>query len=321
MRHDDYIIKAITNRYGPEAGEAIARLPFFFISNEDYQSVENFHFKWDDFKGVQKLGDLLFFHDFCIYIEGAAWVHVIYHDDFTWSFHRCIGRDLKKGMVLLADEVDPSDMEMKAYNKRYEGLLVSYESKMIIPLDESEEMSSDVSSDVIAFKGKLPNRVSKKSLKQIHAEIQEALKQDEEYLTKGITQLTKFILLFSIWAESKHRVRVAPVQTRKPSKPHIIKQKPWLNPDRPHYIFVDAPHKDAEYISAGDEEKARTQRRGHHRRACWVHLKHERYKNHPMYGKRIRRRATWVGPVEWRVKDTIYTLDDKPKEEDIEDDE
>ena len=84
------------------------------------------------------------------------------------------------------------------------------------------------------------------------------------------------------------------------------KKTPWDYQDQIRYIYIDEPP------STRTEKSVATgtgsPKRGHHRRATWVHLTHERYKNHPNYGGVIRRRATWVGPKEWTVNNTVYTL-------------
>ena len=109
-------------------------------------------------------------------------------------------------------------------------------------------------------------------------------------------------------ARDKHLVEVKVVP---PSKSAIKKGKAKpLSAENglPHYVYLDAPTYVRDPNTAN--KSTGTPKRGHTRRGTWVHLRSPRYKNHPQYGSRIWRRPTWVGPKEWTVGNTIYTLKD-----------
>jgi hypothetical protein len=126
-----------------------------------------------------------------------------------------------------------------------------------------------------------------------------------EHLSRNL----QYFLSFFKWAEGMHMVEVRKKPNQEDLK-HKAKgyKKPWLRSDLPHYVYLDAPKSvrdgHGNYVPSDPTHSVR----GHNRRAHWRSLTNPRFRNHPMYGKRIRVKATWVGPTEWTVGDTIYTV-------------
>ena len=298
----------------------MANQPFFFVSKGTIDAIYAEKIRYDR-EELLNPGNILPFSHFTLMIEDDLWYHVSYfEDEKEWVVGRCIGR--KPYMVRAYAHVHYMD-------KKLEGTITTLgiEVRQDEDLPDNERaVKQSVATGVVKDirKGDSVPGLGKEGTEALMHDIDMGAfhSEKEEKATFDYTRkFINMIITFFLWAEGKHQVRVRPAGKRKKVNPATYKQKPWTNPDRPHYIYLDAPQKEAVYESEGDEEKAKKQRRGHHRRACWVHLKHERFKNHPMYGKKIRRRATWVGPTEWRVGGTIYTFENKDEDEDEDDDE
>lgn len=112
------------------------------------------------------------------------------------------------------------------------------------------------------------------------------------------------VLALFVTAEEKHEYLVE--VTRDPT--HGLNKRGKHHPSKyspkHHYVYLDGPP----VTSLTDGEQSELTRRGHARKAHWHRLMHDRFRNHPNFGGRIRIRATWIGPKEWADAGKIYTL-------------
>jgi hypothetical protein len=120
----------------------------------------------------------------------------------------------------------------------------------------------------------------------------------------GLIWMTLISLLHH--AEENHRrlIHVAPIVRKRTKGQGISTSRQYTS--KHHYVYLDGPP--ARVMTDTELGEVTIHRRGHHRRAHWHRLSHERFKNHPMYGKRIRVKASWIGPTEWIDEGKIYTL-------------
>lgn len=93
-------------------------------------------------------------------------------------------------------------------------------------------------------------------------------------------------------------------QPTKKIKPHVAKKKPWMREDLVSIVFLNQLPRGQSESKGGHHASPRY----HHRRGTWVHLSNERYKNHPKYGDKIYRKASWVGKREAIVNGTTYKV-------------
>ena len=94
------------------------------------------------------------------------------------------------------------------------------------------------------------------------------------------------------------------------SKPTTIrdlraaKKKPWTRKDLPSIVYLNQMPSEKKESQGGTHASPKAhQRRGH-----WRKLEHERFKNHPKFGQKIRVKPSWVGNKEEIVNGTIYRL-------------
>lgn len=95
--------------------------------------------------------------------------------------------------------------------------------------------------------------------------------------------------------------------TQNRHRPHIKHdKKPWARGDLSSIVFLNKlPTVQEQSESKGGHHASP---RFHHRRGTWVHLKNERYKNHPKFGDKIYRKASWVGERETIINGTTYKV-------------
>lgn len=98
------------------------------------------------------------------------------------------------------------------------------------------------------------------------------------------------------------------------SKRGGICQKPWCA-STGHIIYIRPPHYTGQRDYSGtdlrgkDHEPTGQHKAAHRRRSHLRWLRHPRYRNHPMYGKQIRIRESWIGDREWAdVKGNTYRV-------------
>lgn len=77
---------------------------------------------------------------------------------------------------------------------------------------------------------------------------------------------------------------------------------------RTHYIYLDAPPSFTQTDKSDKKQEGQPLIAGHKRRAHWRTLRDPRFRKHPHYGRRIRIRATWVGPTTWKDSHAVYTV-------------
>lgn len=110
-------------------------------------------------------------------------------------------------------------------------------------------------------------------------------------------------------AMDKHLVEVKPKPISKARAKMLRKMgKPVPKPNNStHYIYLDAPS----YSGGGGTGTGKgSPKRGHNRRGHWRKLTNPRFVRHPQYGKTVWVRPAWIGPTDWTVGDTIYTVRD-----------
>lgn len=132
---------------------------------------------------------------------------------------------------------------------------------------------------------------------------------DAKAAASGILVTLVNILAKLIRARDKHLVEVVVKDTKAKKKSGLARIKAAVQRNNlPHYVYLDAPT----YVREGANAStgSGTPKKGHARRGTWVRLRHDRYKHHPKFGGKIWRKPTWVGPTEWTVGNTIYTLKD-----------
>ena len=105
-------------------------------------------------------------------------------------------------------------------------------------------------------------------------------------------------------AEEKHEHLVCVRKDIKKGSHQRGKHHPSKYAARHHYVYLDGPPAN----TLSKSEASGIKRRGHARRAHWHRLTHDRFRNHPQFGHRIRIKASWIGPKEWADAGKIYTL-------------
>jgi len=309
MRHDHDVIKHIYKLYGHEFTEALHRTPFFFIPREveekfSYKNKlgdEGFMLQREEYvvelHDSEEIERILPFHTFVICDHEIGWSHISYEGGGQWVIMFCMYNDnatIKKASKYL----DIPLGALVAHGVRYNGTQKA--------ADHTTEYSCVAQiaavNPTITLKG--ANAPTPSWVTMLNSIFHE--EQAVQDLTDRVTKSLQYFLAYFKWAESMHLVKETPLPTKRDIK--TVKhgnKKPWTRSDMPSYIYLDAPRKPQEHSGTGEGKPLA---HGHHRRAHWRTLSHPRFRNHPMYGKKVRVKATWVGPTEWKENNTIYTV-------------
>lgn len=301
------VIKEVSKLFGLPVGKALQALPFFYIS-EDVESgfcsserinEQGFGKQFPEFvvrmTDYEEVDNLLPFWRFSIMDHQIGWHSVEWLKEGYWRITICIDRQLKDLGVPIA----PGSLMHVALH--------------ITPRDEAEEPEGMVYYDAEARCNLLAREDTKKP-PGLDLEIAESLYdvfESEEFrhaMSKQMVTNISYFLSFFKWAEGMHMVEARKKPTKQDLKTTAKgNKKPWTRGDMPHYIYLDAPHS---VSSRGEHAPGESGRkvRGHNRRAHWRTLRDPRFKNHPKYGIPMRIKQMWVGPTDWVVGDTIYTV-------------
>jgi len=115
-----------------------------------------------------------------------------------------------------------------------------------------------------------------------------------------MAMLLSTLSLFKYLAESDlHAVQSTGIQRRKHNA-----RKPWQRTDLSSVQFLNRMPCEAEEHQGGTHQSPRY----HKRRATKRRLTHNRFKNHPQYGKTIDVKASWVGKREEVINGTTYKV-------------
>lgn len=304
MRHDHQVIKNIHKLYGAKLALNLQKLPFFYINEEvencfaSYQqrNAEGYKKQFPEYEvrllDFEEIGRIMPFPMVVVMDHDIGWQAIDWKGNGKWSVTLCIDRMLND----MGINVPP-------------GALLEFDL-VYSPAIPGEKQS------MLSIDGSLLINEGTNRLEGLPVDMQNRLFKmvatNHEFLggmSKHLTRNLHYFLSFFKWAEGMHMVEVkkSPNQEDLKQKAKGYK-KPWLRSDLPHYVYLDAPKtvrdSSGTYVSGDPTHSVR----GHNRRAHWRSLTNPRFKNHPMYGKRIRVKATWVGPTEWTVGDTIYTV-------------
>ena len=313
-RHDAKWIKAIAKYYGLEWAKHFQRLPFFFIPTvseldlvykvegmeDTYRVKEEYQVYLTD---TEQIENLLPFNSFCVVMEdGGFWFSVHYRGDNEWHIF----------MPLY-------DQSQKYVRSRIYGATTRILLNIGTDVHSDGTVGVDMFAEYLDGGAGIPSGYEE-GVEQAIAKINENGEARDATNELLAGTLEKLICYFK-WAESRHLVKVRPPSTKadlKAKKKGDL--KPWTRTDRPHYIFLNAPQTEAEHPVNETPEEEKRRVRGHHRRAHFRTLRHPKFRHHPDYMKPVRRKATWVGPRDWVVEGTIYTLVDDHEGDDDDDD-
>ena len=303
MRHDHAVIKNLHKVYGEQFAKSIQRVPFFYIDEKIENNFADFEHRNEqgfkrqypeyavDLMDFEEVERLMPFPLIAVMDHDIGWHLLDHKGNGEWSIGICMDVMLKH----LGLPIPPGTLINLSIG--YYGMSKNYYDANIQPALLVDSVDSRVKGMTKDWQDRLSS-------------ILDNPKFHQEMLGHTTRSLLYF-LSFLKWAEGMHMVEVR----KKPSADDLRQKaknykKPWLRGDLPHYIYLDAP---MQGTRPGKEQKHDPDNpayrvRGHNRRAHWRTLTHARFKNHPQYGRRIRVKATWVGPTDWTVGDTIYTV-------------
>lgn len=303
------VIKEVSKLFGLNVGRTLQALPFFYVS-EDVESnfcsrerinEQGYGKQYPEFvvpmTDYEMVDDLLPFHNFSIMDHQIGWHSVHWLKDGLWRITICMDRQLSD----LGIPIPPGSLMHVA-------MLVSPLADM--PPEDPEETiyyDAEIRCHLLAREDtKMPPGISSEMAESLNS-----MFMDEKFRTtmskQMVTNISYFLSFFK-WAEGMHMVEAKKRPTKQDLKTAAKgNKKPWTRGDMPHYIYLDAPHSTS---GKGEHTPGESGRkvRGHHRRAHWRTLRDPRFKNHPKYGIPMRIKQMWVGPTDWTVGDTIYTV-------------
>jgi len=124
--------------------------------------------------------------------------------------------------------------------------------------------------------------------------------------TKAAYRNMEYILSFFKYTQSNDMYMVE--RSNRRSARDARSKKPWTRNDLPSIVYLNQLPSERKEHQGGTHESPRShQRRGH-----WRNMVHERFKNHPKFGQKIRIKPSWVGDTKAVVNGVIYKLKETP---------
>ncbi len=302
IRHDEHFLQLIHRHISLKRFSEIQELPFFYLEMPDKWMISPTQANLDALLEVMPteipLDQMVPFPEFSFILANDPSLHIV-------KLHEHKGEKI----LMLNDYFLP-----KSYN--YSGIPdeTSYKTNYDITPTQRKHIDKGVwiHYHVRTWKGsygciiqQMYRRKCKIKLNlKDHIDNSKQARQIFDRNNQDMEALMLSILALFHTAEEKHErlVHVAPDFSKgsnQRGKHHSSKYAA-----KHHYVYLDGPP--ATILTSG--EASTIKRRGHHRRAHWHRLIHDRFKNHPEYGKRIRIKASWIGPKEWADAGKIYTL-------------
>jgi len=289
MRHDQKIIDVMTRHGLPEDVRAYKELPFLFLGDFSPADVKLPRMD-EDLKEVlvnnERLKAVFPFEMFAVWVIDPACydggypivVRLVDHDDGTTHIHI---KDITASKI---------------------GFMV-YDGSFGFAIDESDGKVACVVQDCGLLMAK--NGVVKEYPTASDVYGESIVADRAAGLSTTVTNLVATLRD----AMDKHLVEVKTKPVSKAKAKALRKAgKPVPKPNNStHYIFLDAPR----YSNGGGASTGKgSPKRGHNRRGHWRKLTNSRFARHPQYGKTVWVRPAWIGPTDWTVGDTIYTVRD-----------
>ena len=300
MRHDEHYLQLIHRHIGLKAFSIIQDLPFFFLEVPDKWLITS---KQADLRIIKELlpkeevplENMLPFPKFSFVLANDPSLHVV---NFTYN------KKTKKNLLVMIDYFLP-----KSYN--YSGIPDGSSYEFFDPVNKKRiDRGVWVHNHVRHSDGEYNciveqyyNRKKKLEMKldiNTHPEVTKIYERNEI----DMESLVLTILALFVTAEVRHERLVHVVKNPRNGINQRGNHHPSKYAANHHYVYLDGPP--ANILSKN--EASGIKRRGHSRRAHWHRLMHDRFKNHPQFGQRIRIKASWIGPKEWADAGKIYTL-------------
>lgn len=281
QREDAHIIKAL-HKTDPAFAELYLRNPYFPLDDETYSKLPA---KYADYLPhdwtVQDALNILPFRDFVFQLTGAP------------EEYRQQVKDLQLQAALhirIDEEQDPS---LPWSHINFSAVMLS---TVVFPgYNEPRLITTTFASRHDKQTGKIGLYGSSADTTELDA-------------LKAYANTVHTAISYMYWAQEQD---LYPIEVR--GVPHSPKygaasKKPWTREDLPRTIFLNRLPSDTPSCSTGTG----TTKSGHPRRGHWHRLMHERFRNHPKYGSRIRIRPTWVGPTNASYRGHVYKLIQEP---------
>ena len=294
LRHDGFYLQLIHKHFGIRSYRMIKELPFFYFQVPEKWLLNISQVSYDILDKILPEGDALVleniipFPKFSFILNIDPCLHVFQHlptggfviDDFFLSKH------YKQDRVFLNHGPDGKNIGKGLWNHTHK----------IINDGKGTAIYECRVNQYIKYKNPLCN-MELQNYRHI-PDIDTLYKRNEI----DCESIVKTILALFISSEEQHQlVRTKVILDKKANKNNKNYSKYSA---KYHYVYLDGPPAN----TLSKSEASGIKRRGHARRAHWHRLTHNRFKNHPQFGDRIRIKASWVGPKEWADEGKIYTL-------------
>lgn len=301
IRHDEHYLQLIHRHVSLERFSQIQNLPFFYLEMPDKWMISptqaNLEVLVDLMPEDIPLDEMLPFPHFAFVLANDPSLHVVK-----------LTHDAKTGekVLLLNDYFLP-----KSYN--YSGTTRANSEYGITPAQKKHiDKGVWIHYHIRTWEGhydciiqQMYRRKCKMKLDlSEHLDRTPQAKQIFERNNQDMEALMLSIITLFHTAEEKHEYLVRVRTDKKRGANQRGKHHSSKYSARHHYVYLDGPPVN---VLSGSEASG-VKRRGHARRAHWHRLTHDRFRNHPQFGKRIRIKASWIGPKEWADAGKIYTL-------------
>lgn len=312
IRHDEHFLQLIHKHISLERFSDIQNLPFFYLEMPEKWMIGPRHADLNCLLELMPkdltLEDTLPFPEFSFIMANEPSLHVVrlinkdsqrvllMNDYFLPRSYDYSGDSyLKSGKPLVPGQVMPTAPERKQINR---GLWVHYhartfEGNYTCLIQQFYNRKCKMKIDL--------NNYHSDATPDVKTSVKDVL--DRNNADMEAMMLSILALFYTAEEKHEHLVRVTRDPTRRSHQRgnhHPSKYSPHH-----HYVYLDGPP--AKTLNTKEHGES-VKRRGHARKAHWHRLMHDRFKNHPDFGKRIRIRASWIGPKEWADAGKIYTL-------------
>lgn len=299
MRHDHAVIKNIHKIYGDYFAKSVQSMPFFYVSDDverHFCSPKHLNAQGHmrqypeyqvDLMDFEEIDRLMPFPMINVMDHDIGWHNIDWHGNGQWKIMICMDVMLEH----IGVPIPPGTLI---------GVEVEFHGKV-------DETTYDAAASTSLLVDQTTNRIPGMSL-EWQNKFSEMLDMDRFRvdIVKHLTAGLHYFMSFLKWAQTQHLVEAKPANPKNGLGTKTAVRKPWLRDDLTHYIYLDAPQRVTDSQPRNGDPTYTV--RGHHRRGHVRRLANPRFRNHPMYGKYIPVRASWVGSKEWTVNGTIYTV-------------
>ena len=304
IRHDEHFLQLIHRHVSLERFSEIQNLPFFYLEMPDKWMISPTQANLDVLLEIVPtdilLEEMVPFPEFSFILANDPSLHVVK-----------LVVDSKTGdkLLLLNDYFLP-----KSYN--YSGIPDSTSYKTNYDITPAQRKHIDkgvwIHYHIRTWKGaydcviqQMYRRKCKIKLDlSDHTHVSPQAKQIFDRNNQDMEALMLSILALFHTAEEKHEHLVSVRKDFKRGSNQHGNHHSSKYAARHHYVYLDGPPAN----TLSKSEASGIKRRGHARRAHWHRLTHDRFKNQPQFGERIRIKASWIGPKSWADAGKIYTL-------------